>query len=201
MTRTHPAKSLASGFNRAGRFKKASNMNYALDLSLRLERILEQLQSETTSSHSSSGHVPVHNARASVSTSNFETGTGPTPGTYGLQYEGRLGDDQAVILPYVGPSVAGGVSGAQTPVRSGTPGTPWRRASVPIVNGERPGKDAIVQIDDLEERALQLAMDEGASSHFFPPSDSLNRPSQFTRNPGVTIVHGLPTPGRCALVL
>ena len=140
-------------------------MNYALDLSLRLERILEQLQSETTSSHSS-GHV-----RASVSTSNFETGLGPTPGTYGLQYEGRPGDDQAVILPYVGPAVAGGVNGAQTPVMPGTPGTHWRRASVPIANGERPG---IVQIDDLEERALQLAMEEGAASYFFSPSDSLN---------------------------
>lgn len=147
----HP-KSNPKGFNRAGRFKKASNMNYALDLSLRLERILEQLQSETTSSHSSSRHV-----RASVSTSNFETGLGPTPGTYGLQYEGRPGDDQAVILPYVGPAVAGGVNGAQTPVMPGTPGTHWRRASVPIANGERPG---IVQIDDLEERALQLAMEE-----------------------------------------
>lgn len=137
-------------------------MNYALDLSLRLESILEQLQSETTSSRSSSHHL----ARASVSTSNFESGAGPTPGTYGLQYEGRSGDDQAVILPYVGPCVTGGVSGAQTPLRPGTPGTPGRRASVPIpiVNAERSRKDLIVQIDDLEERALQLAMEEGTRS-------------------------------------
>ncbi|KAI6130943.1 glycosyl transferase family group 2-domain-containing protein [Pisolithus croceorrhizus] len=114
----HP-KSNPQGFNRAGRFKKASNMNYALDLSLRLERILEQLQSESSSSrNSSSGTTPSgHNGRVSVSTSNFEGGVGPTPGTYGLQYEGRPGNDQALILPYVGPLISGGASGTQTPAR------------------------------------------------------------------------------------
>ncbi|KAL4063684.1 glycosyl transferase family group 2-domain-containing protein [Scleroderma yunnanense] len=160
----HP-KSNPKGFSRAGRFKKASNMNYALDLSLRLERILEQLQSETSSSHSSSGHAQnpsPNNTRASISTSDFGAGQGPTPGTYGLQYEGRPGDDQTILLPYVGPSVTGGVSGTQTPVRPGTPGTHGRRASVPvpIANGEKTGKDMIAQIEDLEERALQLAMEE-----------------------------------------
>ncbi|KIO11572.1 hypothetical protein M404DRAFT_126638 [Pisolithus tinctorius Marx 270] len=54
----HPNYSSLPGFNRVGRFKKASNMNYALDLSLRLERILEQLQSETSSSRNSSGTTP-----------------------------------------------------------------------------------------------------------------------------------------------
>ncbi|KAG2137157.1 uncharacterized protein EDB93DRAFT_1041085, partial [Suillus bovinus] len=37
------------GFIRAGRFKKASNMNYALDVSLRLKHILEELQSSRNS--------------------------------------------------------------------------------------------------------------------------------------------------------
>jgi hypothetical protein len=32
------------GFKRAGRFKKASNMNYGLSLSLKLEKILQQLE-------------------------------------------------------------------------------------------------------------------------------------------------------------
>ena len=54
-------------------------MDYALDLSLDLECILKQLQSETTSLHSSSGHIPAHNTLASVSTSNFEMGAGPIP--------------------------------------------------------------------------------------------------------------------------
>jgi len=38
-----PHSNEADGFKRAGRFKKASNMNYALQLSLRLERHLETL--------------------------------------------------------------------------------------------------------------------------------------------------------------
>ncbi|KAG6333925.1 hypothetical protein ID866_5165 [Astraeus odoratus] len=149
----HP-KSHPQGFKRAGRFKKASNMNYALDLSLRLERILEHLQSETDSSNQSSpfGHA----GHISISASYSEAGTGPTPGTYGLQYEGRAGDDQAVVLPYVGPSVSGGVSGTQTPLRPSTPGTPGRSAS----GAEKNGKDEITKIEDLEERALQMAMDE-----------------------------------------
>ena len=54
-------------------------MDYTLNLSLHLESILEQLQSETTSSHSSSGHIPAHNTLASISTSNFEMGAGPIP--------------------------------------------------------------------------------------------------------------------------
>ncbi|KAF8551621.1 hypothetical protein OG21DRAFT_1417653 [Imleria badia] len=108
-------------FKRAGRFKKASNMNYALDLSLRMERILERLQSETSSS----------DLRGSVSTSGLDGyATGPTPGTYGLQYEGRAGNDQSVIPAYVAqPS------------------------------------------SDLEERALQMAMEE-----VFEESGGLYRP-------------------------
>ncbi|KAH7890394.1 glycosyl transferase family group 2-domain-containing protein [Phlebopus sp. FC_14] len=135
-----------SGFNRAGRFKKASNMNYALDLSLRMERILEQLQSETSSS----------NARGSVSTSGFESyATGLTPGTYGLQYEGRAGDDQNIIPPYM-PSAQ---SGDGTPGRPGTPAgpsAPSRTASLGGTNTPNP----IHHIEDLEERALQMAMEE-----------------------------------------
>lgn len=170
---TYHPKSNPQGFNRVGRFKKASNMNYALDLSLRLERILEQLQSETSSSrNSSSGTTPcAPNTRGSISTSNIEGGAGPTPGTYGLQYEGRPGDDQALILPYVGPLMSGGVSGTQTPVRPGTPGTPARSVSGVTPSGERSNKDSISQIEDLEERALQQAMEE-----VYQESGCLHRP-------------------------
>lgn len=34
------------GFNRAGRFKKASNMNYALTLSMRVEDIMEEFRQQ-----------------------------------------------------------------------------------------------------------------------------------------------------------
>ncbi|KIJ60764.1 hypothetical protein HYDPIDRAFT_98170 [Hydnomerulius pinastri MD-312] len=143
---TYNAKSNPEGFLRAGRFKKASNMNYALDLSLRMERFLEQLQSETSSS----------NVRGSVSTSNLEAyGAGPTPGTYGLQYEGRTGDDQSVVPPYVVP----GPSGAGTPVRPATP-RPSTPARTPSSGGPGDHTPSIPQIEDLEERALQMAMEE-----------------------------------------
>lgn len=53
-----PHSNEADGFKRAGRFKKASNMNYALQLSLKLERHLELLTNQekagtrrTTKSH------------------------------------------------------------------------------------------------------------------------------------------------------
>ncbi|KAI5996067.1 glycosyl transferase family group 2-domain-containing protein [Pisolithus marmoratus] len=162
---TYHPKSNPQGYNRAGRFKKASNMNYALDLSLRLERILERLQSETSSSrNSSSGTSPLaQNRRGSISISYIEGGAGPTPG--------RLGNDHAVVLPYVGPLVSGGASGTQTPAECSTPGTPGRSASGTTPSGERNNKDSISQIEDLEERALQLAMEE-----VYQESGCLHRP-------------------------
>lgn len=129
-------------------------MNYALDLSLRMERILERLQSETSSS----------NLRGSVSTSGLDGySTGPTPGTYGLQYEGHAGNDQDVIPPYIAqPS-----SGTGTPTRPGTPGV-----SIPPFTGGPGGPSTpggpntpsppLPTIEDLEERALQMAMEEGS---------------------------------------
>lgn len=122
-------------------------MNYALDLSLRMERFLEHLQSETSSS----------NLRGSFSTSGLDGyATGLTAGTYGLQYEGHAGNDQSVIPPYV----IQGSSGTGTPTRPSTPGTP-----TPAVTGGsgRPSTPSppLPVIEDLEERALQMAMEEG----------------------------------------
>lgn len=47
------------GFQRAGRFKKASNMNYALSLSMRMEECLVQLQAEEARSQYDSSKTPV----------------------------------------------------------------------------------------------------------------------------------------------
>lgn len=132
-------------------------MNYALDLSLRMERTLERLQSETSSA----------NLRGSVSTSGLDGyATGPTPGTYGLQYEGRAGNDQNVVPPYVAQTS----SGTGTPTRPGTPG-----ASVPISTSgsgiSNTPSPPVPVIEDLEERALQMAMEEG--SFGFPLSLSV----------------------------
>ncbi|KAF9234330.1 glycosyl transferase family group 2-domain-containing protein [Melanogaster broomeanus] len=145
---------LVQRYKREGRFKKASNMNYGLDLSLRLERTLEQLQSETSSS----------NIRGSVSTNGLESyTTGLTPGTYGLQYEARAGNDQSVIPPYAAPMP----SGAGTPIRPGTPRS-VRNGSSGGLNVPSP---SLHQIEDLEERALQMAMEE-----VYQESGSLYRP-------------------------
>lgn len=129
-------------------------MNYALDLSLRMERILEQLQSETSSA----------NLRGSVSTSGLDGySTGPTSGTYGLQYEGRAGNDQSVLPPYV----AQASSGAGTPTR---PGTPGNSAPVSTSGSGAPNTPSppLPIIEDLEERALQMAMEEGSFGSPFP---------------------------------
>ena len=75
-----------AGFKRAGRFKKASNMNYALGLSLKAERHLEGLiagegearVSTSTAPGSQLGHA------------------GVGAGGYGMQYQHRDGDDMGV---------------------------------------------------------------------------------------------------------
>ena len=73
------------GFKRAGRFKKASNMNYALDLSLRLERHLEALKEEremrrvaanengTVESEEENARMSMSNNHSSPSSSRHET--------------------------------------------------------------------------------------------------------------------------------
>jgi cellulose synthase/poly-beta-1,6-N-acetylglucosamine synthase-like glycosyltransferase len=154
---TYNAKPTPQGFKRAGRFKKASNMNYALDLSLRMERILERLQSETSST----------NIRGSVSTSGLDgPAAGTTSGTFGLQYEGHAGNDQSVIPPYV----VQAPNGTGTPTRPGTP-----RASTLVFTsgsgGQTTPSPSFPVIEDLEERALQMAIEE-----VFEESGGLYRP-------------------------
>ncbi|KAF4566319.1 hypothetical protein EYR36_011738 [Pleurotus pulmonarius] len=102
------------GFKRAGRFKKASNMNYGLALSLKAEKYLEGLleieqqkarenERSKRSSTMSAGNPP-SNAHASTmtATTNHRTssGSGAPVGTgpggeaqYGMQYQHREGDD------------------------------------------------------------------------------------------------------------
>lgn len=168
------------GFVRPGRFKKASNMNYALDISLRLERILEELQSSNTYSsyrHPASfahqtqipnesrdsnlftpPNPPFHRASVSTTytahTTQTEGGSivsvpGQSSGTYGVQYIARDGDDQAFIPPFLNGSGNGSVPGTPRPGMIGTPGT---ISPEPTLAG--------THIEDIEERALQLAMEE-----------------------------------------
>lgn len=75
------------GFKRAGRFKKASNMNYALALSLKAEKHLEQLQAAESEQ------------RFSATGSSAPGGgtQGSDFGGYGMQYQQREGEEQGEI--------------------------------------------------------------------------------------------------------
>jgi hypothetical protein len=133
----------ADGFKRAGRFKKASNMNYGLELSLKAERHLETLvaranaQAERgqTPTLAELGGAPSAPAlagghghhRMSLASSDGRSFTGS--GLYGIQYQNRDGDDHGII------------SAAWAALGSGDGDTP--------MIGE-----------DLEERALGMAIEE-----------------------------------------
>ncbi|KAM6494911.1 Glycosyl transferase family group 2 domain containing protein [Amanita muscaria] len=84
-----------NGFKRAGRFKKASNLNYGLALSLKTERHLESLLAARNENSSP-------NYRLSSSDGHARQ--------YGMQYQHREGDDQ-------------GVPGEAPPPPNGSPGS------------------------------------------------------------------------------
>ncbi len=87
-------------FVRAGRFKKASNMNYGLSLSLKVENHLDHLMVNRP--------PQAHYRRASAATSQAmsEFGSnahlGTHGGTYGMQYLGKDGDDMSRMLDMEG---------------------------------------------------------------------------------------------------
>ncbi|KAF8201059.1 glycosyl transferase family group 2-domain-containing protein [Mycena galopus ATCC 62051] len=138
------------GFRRAGRFKKASNMNYGLELSLKAEKHLERLVANaglpsSTNGTSANGHTPTlaelaaaddlnaglpgHHHRMSLASAGGESRASYIgSGMYGMQYQNREGDDHALISPF-----AHGLSSG----------------------GDSPGIG-----EDLEERALGLAIEE-----------------------------------------
>ncbi|PPQ75054.1 hypothetical protein CVT26_012056 [Gymnopilus dilepis] len=77
------------GFKRAGRFKKASNMNYGLALSLKMEKHLEVLLANQNKDNG---------LRSSLSTSAHggAGGSGIESTSYGIQYQNRDGDESVV---------------------------------------------------------------------------------------------------------
>ncbi|KAJ7100591.1 glycosyl transferase family group 2-domain-containing protein [Mycena belliarum] len=142
------------GFRRAGRFKKASNMNYGLELSLKAERHLEalvasaglgdpraaptlaELGADGPARDSALGGLPARVHAHRMSGMSGGSGGGETrsftgAGQYGMQYLNREGDDMAPVA-----GLAGG--GGWGDGVGGGPGS-----------GE-----------ELEERALGLAIEE-----------------------------------------
>ncbi|KAK7689381.1 hypothetical protein QCA50_007173 [Cerrena zonata] len=142
------------GFKRAGRFKKASNMNYALSLSLKVEKHLAELQEQakrkqeersSLAGGSSSDHQPSLAEREQLRRAR--------EASYGMQYQNHDGEDQGVMEVPVdhNPNAPNGSnSNRATPTGSGV---------------------ANFEFEDLEEKALGLAIDEvwEASGQQFRP--------------------------------
>ena len=83
------------GFKRAGRFKKASNLNYALQLSLKLERHLESLMNQEKA-----GGRPITYHQAGVpKPPRFSLGTseGPAPSTESSENDEMSLEDRALL--------------------------------------------------------------------------------------------------------
>jgi cellulose synthase/poly-beta-1,6-N-acetylglucosamine synthase-like glycosyltransferase len=74
------------GYKRAGRFKKASNMNYGLALSLKAEKHLENLMQQEKE----------RPTPASMLSPRVSDGDRPQ---YGMQYQNRDADDQGALTP------------------------------------------------------------------------------------------------------
>jgi hypothetical protein len=83
------------GFKRAGRFKKASNMNYALQLSMKLERHLEASINQEKSGVRLTASSPTGKSKSprfSLSTSD-----GPDPSTEGHENDEMSLEDRALL--------------------------------------------------------------------------------------------------------
>ena len=89
-----PHSNEADGFKRAGRFKKASNMNYALQLSLKLERHLESLSNQEKAG------TPRPGTYYQSGTPRFSLGTseGPAHSTEGSENDDLTLEDRALSL-------------------------------------------------------------------------------------------------------
>jgi hypothetical protein len=138
------------GFKRAGRFRKASNMNYGLALSLKAEKHLEILlanaAANTTTRHSTSSSA--HDG--SPNTSLAHSAAIP----YGIQYQNRDGDDSVIWGQ-------GGVITGTTPRTSQYLG-PAQSSSTPNFTTSFSQQQDLSQLgdEDLEEKALGLAIHE-----------------------------------------
>ncbi|PFH51644.1 hypothetical protein AMATHDRAFT_191111 [Amanita thiersii Skay4041] len=120
------------GFKRAGRFKKASNLNYGLALSLKAEKLLDMLLANKNDK-------PESNTNTRPSTLD-----GHSQPQYGMQYQHREGDDQAA--PGATPIAIVNRSGDDSNTGSSTG---------PAVHHNNGSCE-----EDLEEKALGMAIEE-----------------------------------------
>ncbi|KAF9524935.1 glycosyl transferase family group 2-domain-containing protein [Crepidotus variabilis] len=135
------------GYKRAGRFKKASNMNYGLELSLKMEQHLEKLLIEQKEKEIAGQRISTsdstHPTRPFANGANARFPDAPNANQYGIQYQHRDGDESVVW----GHGVSSNPSGPSPPHNHNTfPPTAFAPPSL--------------SDDDLEERALSLAIED-----------------------------------------
>ncbi|KAG7092057.1 hypothetical protein E1B28_008438 [Marasmius oreades] len=171
-------KSKEDTFHRPGRFKKASNLNYGLALSLCVERWLEVLLRER---EEGKRHVQQPTLQQLVGeerriseftyppTSPISSwGRNTVVSGYGMQYLNRDGDDMFSTSSVTDspPTPGYGQSAILSPIpRSpsafsplmGTPGTPSETSTPPA---STPGRETPTLHDDIEEQALKLAIED-----------------------------------------
>ncbi|KAF5373657.1 hypothetical protein D9758_000695 [Tetrapyrgos nigripes] len=162
-------------FHRPGRFKKASNMNYGLALSLLAEKHLENLVASRKAQQGQPGTGNNSSRRTTKFTIGGESRTGSTTalgstygfgsghGRYGTQYMNKDGDDMAVggIAPdadlSLSPPIPAFLNGHSPSTSSGGE-TPDSRPGTPSLGPL--GLEALMETEDLEEEALQMAIEE-----------------------------------------
>lgn len=84
------------GFKRAGRFKKASNMNYALQLSIKLERHLEALNNQEKSGARFSASSPF--GKPKPRRFSLNTSDGPEPSAESNENDEMSFEDRALLM-------------------------------------------------------------------------------------------------------
>ncbi|SJL15580.1 uncharacterized protein ARMOST_19081 [Armillaria ostoyae] len=149
-------------FVRAGRFKKASNMNYGLSLSLKVENYLDHLMVNRP--------PQAQYRRASVATSQAMSEfssiahLGTHGGTYGMQYLGKDGDDMSRMLDMEGDEdteeMALQMAMEQVYDESGSRFRPWAAFGKGMRIGEiilLVDSDTIVPEDCLRDAAREMA--------------------------------------------
>lgn len=156
-------------FERRGRFKKASNMNYALNVSLKLEKHLEELMLHDPLPQPS---VPGQLNRSSTGSSLSLRGTA-TPGmnsvNNGLRYLRKDPDDNSIGLTYKRNQT--GQTPSDSQISSQAPGEPTSDASEEVE-------------ETIEERALSRALTEAFEESLAMYSSS---PSKSTTADGETV--------------
>lgn len=137
----------ADGFKRAGRFKKASNMNYGLALSLKMEKHLETLianqEKNGGNANGSNTNTITAGMRNSISTNAAHDVASRT-----RRHSELMGSDNHDTMPY----------GIQYQNRDGDESVVWGHGTG-AAGSTGPGLAGLGD-EDLEEKALGMAIEE-----------------------------------------